>query len=268
MIVVDHLREQITDIHQLSEVTAQEIDRRSTMATKHNPECGEGDDISARDSASQCGSSTSSVSERAQRAGNRAKIRAKHAAMAKQEEIADEERLLNLSRDRVQAKRKAFDVEIEMNMADAEDEAINQVEDEEAGRINPAPPAATTTTVPPAALSLPPPLSAAAENATQQQTQEASGLKLVSEPYMRESESSRAVAGGAIPKRPPPGLQLPAAGIVHSSAILDISRAPSASYAGVGVRGVDTAVSDTVRSSPALVGGVSAPMPTLGYTHG
>ena len=99
-------------------------------------------------------------------------------------------------------------------MADAEDEAINQVEDEEAGKINPAPPAATTTTAPPTALSLPPPLSAAAENATQQQTQEASGLKLVSEPYMRESESSRAVAGGAIPKRPPPGLQLPAAGIV------------------------------------------------------
>ena len=72
----------------------------------------------------------------------------------------------------------------------------------------------TTTTAPPTALSLPPPLSAAAENATQRQMQNVSGLEFVSDSNIRESVSPRAVAGGAISKRPPPGLQPLAAGNV------------------------------------------------------
>ena len=113
---------------------------------------------------------------------------------------------------RIDHEMEAFEVRAEREEADVEDEAYTQVEAEEAGQKTPAPPATTTmppatTTAPPVALSLPPPLSAAAETTLQQQMENVSGLEFVSEPYMRESVSPREVAGGAIPKRPPPGLQ-------------------------------------------------------------
>ena len=165
---------------------------------------------------------------------------------------------------------QAFELRAKIEEADAEDEAYAQVKAEEAGQKTPAPPATTTmplatTTVPPTALSLPLPLSAAAETTLQQQTQNVSSLEFVSETYMRESASPRAVAGGAIPKRPPPGLQPLAAGNAHVSSDTDNIRVLPASYAEVAYRGTSTAVLDTERTSPALIGGVPVPRSASGY---
>ena len=277
----------------------------ATSEPASTPPSSEEDMITPQDSASQCGSSTSSVSSRAERAANREKRKVRKAAQGKQralkeKELQTKQRLLDADQS---IRQKQFDLEkqkeqlqlekeqreqdmmeekeelqldIEIAEAEAEEAAITRIDGGEATQSTSAQPlittATTTTTAPPAALSLPPPLSAAAEITSQRQTQEVSGIKFVSNSYVRENSYSRAVAGGAIPKRPPPGIQLPAAGIAPVSGIItsamDNLREPSASCARVGVRGVDTAVLDTVQPSPALAGGVSAPVPTPGYSQG
>ena len=179
----------------------------------------------------------------------RAKLRKRQAFQgekeALKEKVHNEKFLLETRKDKMESEMEAFEIRAEIEEMDAEEEAYAQLEAEEASQKTHAPPATTTmplvaTTVPPTALSLPPPLSAAAETTLQQQTQNVSGLEFVSETNMRESASPRAVAGGAIPKRPPPGLQPLAAGNAHVSSVTDNIRVPPASYAEVAYRGTNT----------------------------
>ena len=74
-----------------------------------------------------------------------------------------------------------------------------------------------------------------------------------------------AAASGAIPKRPPPGLQAPP---TYVNSAQDIAMAPSAFQAGVGSHDAGTTVMDTVLPGPALAGGVSVSTPAPGYQYG
>ena len=221
-----------------------------SMASNHlqpetAPTGSEEDTTTPQDSASQCGSSTS-MSSSAQRAADRATTRLKQALLHEKHAMdadEDEEEAERLLRDRRrQRKREAFEAKSARMLIEAEDDAINKVEAEEAGQANAAPPATPATTTP---ISLAPPSTPAMP--------------------LHTTVSAQLATGGAIPKRPPPGLPSPPVTSVLDN--LDNLRAPSASYTGVGARGADTTVLDTVLPGPALGGGVSVPTPAPGYGY-
>ena len=210
----------------------------------------EDDGITPRDSVSQCGSSSSSVSSRAQRAANRATARVTQALLS-------ERHALKAKAEQSQRDVEAFEAKANVMLLDAEDKAINTVEAEEQGQAIHAPPKTPVTTALPSLVTtsapvMPPPpppadvfvtpTSAAAAKISmpQQQLLNQSGIKFVSDCYV---ESDMAAASGAIPKRPPPGLQAPPTYITSAQ---DIAMAPSAFQAGVGSYDAGTAVMDTV----------------------
>ena len=125
-----------------------------------------------------------------------------------------------------------------MDEADAEDAAIIQAEAEEAGQAPPvtAPVStATPSSLPPPAFVLP------------------SSAAATSVPHV--------TAGGAIPKRPPPGLPAPPTSVQDTNA-------PSVLLTGAGSRDAGTTVMDTVLPGPAPAGGVSVSKPAPGYHPG
>ena len=204
------------------------------MASKHlqpgaTPTGSEEDTITPQDSASQCGSSTS-VSSRAQRAGNRARLQVKLAATKVEED-------LKRRRDDLDSESRVNKVQAELDEADAEDTAIIQAEAEEAGQAPPVTAPVSTATP----SSLPPPAHVLPSSAA-----------AVSVPHV--------TAGGAIPKRPPPGLPAPHTSIQDTNAPVLLT--------GAGSRDAGTSVMDTVLPGPALAGGLSVSMPAPGYHQG
>ena len=185
------------------------------------------------------------VSSRAKRTADRATARVKQALLKERHalEIRGDEskREKEEQSKRMKREMEAFEVKAAIMILDAEDDAINTVE-AEAGRATHAPPATPATMAP---ISLAPP----------------------STPAMppHSTVPTQVATGGAIPKRPRPGLPSPPATSVVNN--LDNLRAPSASHTGVGARGADTAVLDTVLPGPALTGGVSVPTPAPGYGY-
>ena len=86
--------------------------------------------------------------------------------------------------------------------------------------------------------------------------------------YVGESDATQVAVGGAIPKRPPPGLQLPPTTDLIPTTAMDTLWALYALFAWVGTRDAYIAILDAMQLSPELTGRVSVSTPAQGYGIG